>query len=44
MESELNDSDFIEYIGKKIGSGNQGDVHEFGSNLVVKIWKKAPIN
>jgi hypothetical protein len=36
----MNDNQFLKSIGTKIGSGFQGDVHNFGTNLVVKIWRK----
>jgi hypothetical protein len=35
----LSDYDFLANIGNQVGKGNQGNVHNFGKYLVVKIWK-----
>lgn len=36
---DIDDDDFLKNIGKKIGSGHQGDVYNFLPGTVVKKWR-----
>ncbi len=40
----MTDEKFLNNIGKKLGSGFQGIVHEFGNNKVVKQWRLGKSN